>query len=446
MPLVGKKTSMWSVASRVIIYALAITAPVIASAFQRPSDIDPFPVELATRFALLGLSILLMQFVVSARIKWAERPFGLDEIFRFHKAMAVFATLLLIGHPLLLATGEDGWKLFTGHQPWVVQIGKVTLGLLIVLVIISFFRTAIRFEFQKWRITHDIVAGLVFIIGFIHGFKQSGDLERDAARALLSALLLAAAIAYTYHMLIIPILARRRSYKVTAVRQETHDVWTIEAAPAQGGQVFDYKPGQFGFLTLYRQFSPHSEEHPFTISSSPAARDNLTFTIKESGDYTSTIGSTKPGDSAAIQGAFGRFSYAFHPGERDIVFIAGGIGITPLISMLRYMRDTNADVDAQLIWFNKTEKDIAFREELTGMQSKGRLRLKITHILSKPDKSWRGETGYADRDKLARLIGENITAKSYYVCGPAPMMSIVTKALLGLNVPASKIYYERFAL
>ena len=85
------------------------------------------------------------------------------------------------------------------------------------------------------------------------------------------------------------------------------------------------------------------EEHHFTIASSPLDRTSHTSTIKASGDFTASIGQTKPGDLAVIQAPFGRFSTVLHPEVQDWVFIAGGIGITPLMSNLqvhaRHARD-----------------------------------------------------------------------------------------------------------
>jgi predicted ferric reductase len=275
---------------------------------------------------------------------------------------------------------------------------------------------------------------------------MTGGLEEVVVRAMLAGVAVFGVLAYLNHVLIVPMRARRNAYTVTRVQQETHNVWTIELTPPHGGQVPDYLPGQFHFLTLYREAGLRAEEHPFTISSSPTTRGRLTSTIKESGDFTSTIGRTKPGGGVAVQGPFGRFSTSLHPGQRDLVFIAGGIGITPLMSMLRYMRDTRPDTTVHLLCFNRTGEDIVFRDELAAIEAGDAPRLRVTHILSRPNDSWQGERGVATRDLLARLIDGDITTKAYYVCGPPPMMNVVIRALHDLGVPTPKVYYELFAL
>lgn len=113
----------------------------------------------------------------------------------------------------------------------------------------------------------------------------------------------------------------------------------------------------------------------------------------EVGDFTSTIKETRAGDRAAVHGAFGRFSYALHPEERDLVFIAGGIGITPLISMLRHMRDTRDDRSVLLFYANPAEDRIVLRRELEEIENGRHPMLKLVHALSHPDEGWSGERG-----------------------------------------------------
>ena len=149
-----------------------------------------------------------------------------------------------------------------------------------------------------------------------------------------------------------------------------------------------------------------AEEHHFTISSSPALAGSHTSTIKASGDFTAQIARVKPGDPVAIQAPFGRFSHVFYPEEQDLVFIAGGIGITPLMSNLRHLRDTGARRRVLLLYANRGEADIVFREELDRMAGAEAPQVEVVHILTRPDGNWPGESGRLDREKLRRLCGD----------------------------------------
>jgi ferredoxin-NADP reductase len=135
-----------------------------------------------------------------------------------------------------------------------------------------------------------------------------------------------------------------------------------------------------------------------------------------------------------------------YPDEKELVFISGGIGITPLISMLRHMRDTKADIDVRMLCFNRTERDIAFRDELAEIESGEFPRLNVNHILSTPSSSWQRGQEYPNKDMIGRLLGDDVASKVYYVCGPPPMMKIVINALRDLGVSGSNIRYENFAL
>ena len=188
------------------------------------------------------------------------------------------------------------------------------------------------------------------------------------------------------------------------------------------------------------------EEHHWTISSSPTTPGVLCSTIKESGDFTASIGKTKPGDTALVDGPFGRFSYMLHPDERELVFIAGGIGITPLMSMLRHLRDTRAERSVTLLYANTSEADIVFHDELADMERGGVIPLKVVHVLSKPSDAWQGERGRLDEDKIKRLSGPELTGRAFYVCAPPELMNLTIRTLRKADVPAARIHFERFNL
>ncbi|MBC8233338.1 ferric reductase-like transmembrane domain-containing protein [bacterium] len=443
---------IWAAIARIILYIIVVITPLVLAAVLRPQSIDNFTCELSRNFALLAFSILAMQFVVSARFKWLERPFGLDVIFRFHKAMGVFSATLLILHPILLAAGKSWYILL--NTTWYILMAEVGLLILLILVFISIFRLAIRLEYEKWRFLHNIMASLILLIGFLHSWNVGSDLRGDLIiyrsqipmRFLWVGMLGVAVLAYVYHRALRPLWHRRRAYRVIEVMNETHDVWTIKFAPPEGEKCYDYLPGQCHFIKLYRGSNLPVEEHPFTISSSPTDEGFVSSTIKESGDFTATIGQTKPGDAVSVQGPYGRFSYVCHPDERELVFIAGGVGITPLMSMLRHIRDARADKDILLLYGNRTEKDIIFRDELSAMESGEHPRLKVVYILSQAGEDWKGETGYIDQEKLERLCNGRMANKAFYVCGPPVLMENVLRALRVLGVQEEYVHYERFSL
>ena len=438
----------WAAVWRIALYAGVVVAPSLISAWIG-SDASGHTLtqQLANNLALVGFSIVALQFVVSARWKWVEWPFGLDMIFLFHRAMAVWAGSLLLAHPLLMAWGKGDWFLLT--RPlihWPIQLGRIALLTVLALILVSIFRASIRLDFERWRRIHNVLALGVLGLAFAHSTAIGTDFGSWPMRIVWSTFVGVGLVSYGYHRFVWPHWHRRRPYEIAEVRQESHNVWTLKLRPPEAESCCDYLPGQFHFLTLYRRQDLPVEEHPFTISSSPTQEGYRASTIKESGDFTRLMRQTRAGDRAAVRGPYGRFSYLLHPDETDLVFIAGGIGVTPLMSMLRHMRDTRSSKTVLLLFANHIRDDILFSEELDQIVAGGQPRLRVVYVLSDPGADWTGERGRIDRELILRHVKEPLAGKGFYLCGPAEMNEAVTHALRGLGVPSRRIHSERFAL
>ena len=432
---------------RMALYVLILLAPLIIVAVARPKTDHGFVYTIGKNLALVGFTILALQFVLSARLKWIERPFGLNLLFDFHKTMAIVAALLIISHPLLLAMDGGGWGLIFGPEiSWHIWLGRIALLILLVHVLLALFRFVIQLNYQTWRFAHDLGGLVLFPLAFFHSWNAGGDLALPAMRVFWTLLFGAGAAAFLWHRMLRPFWLKRTPYTVVDVTQEARDTWTVRLAAAEGARRFDFLPGQFHFLTFHRAPNLPVEEHHWTISSSPTESGIVASTIKESGDFTASIGKTKPGDKALVYGAFGRFSYVLHPQERDLVFIAAGIGITPLMSMLRHMRDTGAERRVLLIYSNGREEDIVFDEELQQMEGGAYPQLKVVHVLTKPDETWAGETGRLHPEKLDRLCPANVRDHAYYICAPPGLIDTTCKWLRHCGVPPKNIHFERFNL
>jgi predicted ferric reductase len=430
--------------SRIILYLLIVILPVLLTAW--PGEPGGIMIDVGRNIALTGFMILVLQFLIASRIKWIERPFGLDILIRFHKFIALGAICLLLIHPLLLTRGEAGWQLIFGlDMPWFIWAGRAALILLIGLVLVSIYQSKIGLGFEKWRLGHNIFAPAILVLIFIHSWFAGVDLELLSMQVLWVSAFLLGAVVFVYHRMLRPIFLSRHPYTVQEVRRETDDVWSVKMAPPEGRAVYDYLPGQFHFLTFFRDPGLPVEEHHWTISSSPARKDSITSTIKAVGDFTSTMGQTKPGDTVAVHGAFGRFSNMFHPEDRDLVFLAGGIGITPIMGMLRHMRDTKDTRSVLLIYANRKQSQIVFRQELEQIASGIHPDLTLVHVLSRPEDEWSGETGHLNRKKIEKYCGTDLKGKSFYVCGPLKMADALISTLQDMGVPQRKIRREIFS-
>ncbi|MFP4474146.1 MAG: ferric reductase-like transmembrane domain-containing protein [Desulfatibacillaceae bacterium] len=431
----------------VVVYIVVALCAVVLVLATGPETDHGFIYELGKCLALAGIMILALQPILASRFKAMERPYGQDVLIRFHKHMGIFAGVALLLHPLLLALGGGGLVLLLSLDvPWYILLGKAGLLVLVIQVIVSLMHARIGFlTFERWRLGHDMAGPLVLVLVFVHSFFAGRDIQGSWWWPLWPAALLVAAGVFVYHRIIRPWRLGKHPWKVSDVKQEAADVWTVKLEPPPDKGRYDYHPGQFHFVTFHRDRGLPEEEHHWTISSSPAQQGFVTSTIKELGDFTRTIGKTKAGDTATVHGPFGRFSHVLHPEEKDLVFIAGGIGITPLISMLRYMRDKGSDHRILFLYGNPDQNSILFRKELAEIEQGSAPDLRVVHVLSDPKEGWDGETGLIDRARIEKYAGEVIEAKTFYLCGPPGLVEAAQRELAKAGVEDSRIHVEIFS-
>jgi len=425
-----------------LLYPVLILAPFTILAALNPASDHSRVDEVAMGCAAVGFTILALQFVITGRFHWVEAPFGLDVLLVFHRVMALIATAALLVHPVLVAWGE-GWPLLTGLRVfWYIWVGRVTLALLLVQVLASLSRRAVRLPYERWRRFHNVFAPAILALGFIHGVS-AGDDGHVAALVVWGGLVTVAFGCWLHGRVVRPRLLLHHPFRVMAVKSEAPQVWTL-TLKAPEKRPFQFAPGQFQFLRLHGADVP-AEEHPFSIASSPTRSDQITLTIKESGDFTAGIAHVRPGDRATIHGPFGRFSHTLHPDEGELVFIAGGVGITPLMSMLRYMRDRREPRSVLLVYASRSPADVIFRDELKVIAAGDFPALKVIHVLSDPPASWIGETGRLDADRLARLCG-GVEGRAFYLCCPPLMTASLIRGLQQMGVKPRHIYADHFSL
>lgn len=433
------------------LYALIIlTPPVLATALGAVGHAGDRLARIGTNLALTGFAMVCLQFVISARIRWVERPFGLDALLRFHRRSGVWAGVFLIAHPLLLIAGESKPDLlYSLDAPWFIWFGRIAVLVLIVQILASIFRAAIRLGFEAWRRLHHLAAWSILILGFTHGWVAGSAFAALPLRIYWIALGFVAAGAAVWHKWWRPAELREHRYRVASVKAETASVRTITLEPEEGGQAPDFLPGQFHFLTPVETIAAvPAEEHPFTISSCPTKRRRISSTIKDSGDFTSRIADVRPGDHFTVHGPFGRFSHLLHPPEKRLLFIAGGIGITPLMSMLRHMRnERRADLSVTLLYANKSKEGIVFESELAEIADGDCPGLKVVHVLSEPGDGWGGETGHIDLELILRHFGpDDFAGGGVYLCAPPKMIAEISEGLAGIGIPKNRIHHEAFEL
>jgi predicted ferric reductase len=168
----------------------------------------------------------------------------------------------------------------------------------------------------------------------------------------------------------------------------------------------------------------------------------LAFTIKELGDFTRTIGGVRADELAYVDGPHGVFTTDLHSDAARFTFIAGGIGIAPIMSMLRTLADRGDRRPLRLIYGNGRWEDVVFREEIQALGS--RLTLTVLHVLQEPPAGWGGLRGILDETVIRAAIPAGEADTTYFLCGPKPMSDSVQRTLRRMGVPLHRIHCELF--
>jgi predicted ferric reductase len=402
--------------------------------------------EFSVALGFAGLAMMTLQFGLTARFKWLKAPYGADIVYHFHRQISFVAMALILTHPLLLFVfSPDTLALLNLFSaPWRARAGVTAVVLLLVLIGASVWRKPLKIEYTNWRIWHGVLATLVVALAIIHVIMARHYLNTPWKQALWVTYGIFWIGLLIYVRIIKPIMLLRQPYEVESVIPERNNAWSLTIRPV-GHKGFKFMPGQFAWITAWS--SPFAEaEHPFSFSSSAEQPGHLTFTIKELGNFTRRIKNLQPGQELYVDGPFGHFSIDRHTHAEQFVFIAGGVGITPFMSMLRSMADRGDTRPVTLLYANKDWDSIIFREELGLLE--GALHLNLVHVLEKPPTDWNGEAGFVTRAVLERHLPKTNKRNTVeiFICGPQPMINAVEKALTQLGVPFGDFHSERFDL
>lgn len=235
----------------------------------------------------------------------------------------------------------------------------------------------------------------------------------------------------------------RHKVRCVKVIEETRDVRTF-CFMADQPVIFFFKPGQF--VTLELEIDNEQIMRSYTISSSPSVPYSFSITVKRIpyGRVSNWLHDHMTvGSDLAIHGPVGDFNCIDYPSDK-VLFLSGGVGITPVMSMARWLFDTNADIDMVFSHSSRTPKDIVFRRELEHMCSRiDNFSLHLICQTYESGEAWHGYRGFLDEAKLS-MIAPDFMDREIFCCGPSPYMDAVKKILKANNFDMSHYHDELF--
>jgi len=423
------------------LYLLLVMLPLGVLLLGKVPPGTKFGWDFAVALGFSALAIMFTMFLLTARFKWTTRAFGIDIIYYFHRWIALVAFVLLLAHPLVLIGMEPLLlEYLKPDAPWHMVAGNVALLAVILLVITSVWRKPLHLHYDAWRFLHAVFAVTAVGLAMVHIAGVNYYVEAPWKRELWLVLAVSVILILLYVRIVRPLLIMRRRYRVTDISAERGNTWTLTVTP-DGHPGLAFMPGQFVWMNLWH--SPLAmREHPFSIASSALEPQRLQFTIKRLGDFTSQINTVEPGQHLYLDGPFGAFSIDRYPGAPGYVFVAGGIGVAPVLSMLRTLADRGDRRPLWLFYAYRSMEHLTAREALQALQA--RLRLKSIIVLNEPPPDWTGESGFITREMLQRHLPANHVALEYFLCGPTPMTASVEHSLDAIGVPLRRIHTELF--
>jgi predicted ferric reductase len=416
----------------VIVYFTSLFFPVALIYLPRfPNNLDSL-YSLGQALGLLAYGSLSWQLLLSSRIKLFERGVGLDRNLKLHRINSYLLLVSIILHPILLF-----WpQLITFKMP-VYTMGHYLgiLGLILVLVIMltTIAGTRFKLRWKYWRRIH-LIGYLVMFLGTVHSFLLGSHVADATAIGWWWRLMLLIVFMVIIHRIFRHFMAY--TVRVLQVTRLSPTTTSITFTRPEG---FEYYPGQFAF-TKFKSLAVDGEEHHFTLSSSPTEK-NLRMTIKALGDYTQQLYRVKKGDLIRLDGPYGIFSNAGHNGP--FVFICGGIGITPVRAMLKYMHDSRLKIPVLLLYSAATKKDLVFEKELRYWAKRHpwfELRIYLTK-----EKRRGTYFGRISSKEIIKLSREQPRA-SYWISGPTAMVRIYSSLLRKAKIEKKRIFVEHFKL
>lgn len=397
-----------------------------------PASIIRFPyISLTQISGLIAISLISLNLLLSARLKIFEDLFGgLDKVYRQHNITGRVSFAFMLAHPVFLLFTTP--KLSQALEIYIFNFanlsyvaGRTALLGFTILIVLTIF---IRLPYHIWLITHRLML-IPLIATALHVFTVKSDVSTYLPlRYFIFAILFMGITAYVYKVILYRWFGPKYEYCIDKTSL-IGDVVEFLLKPKDRRIYFE--PGQFVFVKIFSDNIPQ-EEHPFSISSSPI-EEQIRLSIRQSGDYTKKLQQLKKGAKIMLYGPYGQFGKRALSSKQDVVMIAGGIGITPFLSILKYIRSKKIRIKVKLIYSFKSRKKAVYSKELSSLLGKN---------LIENSSDTKGQITIG---KIKNSIG-NFQNKLFLLCGPTAMMKSLSKQLLDVGVKRKDIVFESFDL
>ena len=424
--------------SGVIIILILALVPVVLwfrMPVERFSSFSDGLADIGRLAGLVGASLFAINLILSSHLKILEKFFsGLNKVYVKHAMVGKIAVSLLILHPLFLL-GRYAGGTFSGALNFLSigsflpkTYGQISLYILVILIILTLY---LRPKYNIWKITHKFM-GLAFFLASMHIYFIPSDVARNMPlRVYMLTLAGLGLAAFLYHTVFGWFLIKKYKYKVAEVKTLNNNIFEINMEPVS--EKMNFKPGQFIFIKFLDK-NVGAETHPFSISSVPGDK-YLSVIVKNLGDHTLKMKELLPGTLAKIEGPFGVFDYKSVKNKSQI-WIAGGIGIVPFLSMARDLKMTDG-YKIDLYYCVKNEIEAVYLGLLQNISASLNNNFKVIPVYS--DQGFR-----IDADFVQKTSGRLSNNTDIFLCAPPAMIHALKEQFAFKGVGKNLMHSEEF--
>ncbi len=415
----------------------------------------PWLDELSSSLAMVGFNIILIEFWLSGRVKLLSKILGVDWVLQVHQLFARTALVFLLVHPFMYTLpSQPIWMMDSSQQNFLGLTltsgltGMLSLFALIFLVGLAIMRKSSEISYEAWRLSHVVLALVIATVGFIHTIDAGRYAQEVWMKSYWQFMLGLALLSLAWTYMIKPLIQNKNAHEVISIKQVSLGIWELIIKHSTEKKV-NYQAGQFAWLKIGR--SSPLPENPFSIAScSNKNSSDISFLIKDVGDFTRQISQLQIGQKVFIDGPYGNFGAEVFSNDQDqLVMIAGGVGIAPMISVLRQIeRDQDTkflNKKILLVYGNRVAEQAVNFKDMVNLESFKNL--EVIQLVSEPTKEWQDLTGVLDTTTLEKILSAhhiNPKTAQFLICGPAEMIDSVETSLDQLGAPLAHIASEKF--
>lgn len=404
---------------------------------------------------LLAYTMMLTVTFIGSRPRFLEKHFGMPSMFEVHGIMSIVLSFLILVHAVIQFVKR--WDGFSGifQMSNVTILGWIAVIALIVVMFSGIFSLSGIFvknnkkmrefkekqprELNLWLHRLAIVAD-IFV--YLHLINLPFLRNNIPFMVLLTAYTVFVLGYYAIWKIKVALLPK---YEVTKIYRGTPSIWVIEFEPVKGN-IPDYNPGEYYWI-YFDEGDITREGHPFSTSSSITKRydNSIEFMIKDAGDWTDSLKNIEVGHKARLEGPHGdMYKPELQASDESVPFVllAGGIGLTPMLSIARHEHEIGSQREIHLVWGLSYEEDLFMLEELEEMkQANPNFHV---HIIFSNEEVEGYPFGFITNQYLEEVGAAPYIDGHFFVCGPAPMIDASKRLLDHANVPHEQRHIDDF--